>query len=75
MDYPFRASTQKQFEIQYAKICRLSIEERNSYLEKLRDYLSKYSSKEKWRHDLLKIYNEDGENVWLPTSISPSKDV
>ena len=75
MDYPFRASTQKQFEIQYAKICRLSIEERNSYLEKLRDYLSKYSSKEKWRDDLLKIYNEDGENVWLPTSISPSKDV
>ena len=39
---------------------RLSIEERNSYLEKLRDYLSKYSSKEKWRDDLLKIYNEDG---------------
>ena len=75
MEYPFRASTQKQFETQYAKICKLSIEERNNYLQHLKDYLSKYSSVEKWRDELLSIYNQDGDQVWLPTNISPSKSV
>ena len=73
MKYPF-TSTQKQFETQ-VKISKLSIEEKNTYLNELRDYLSKFSSKEKWRNDLLSIYNEDGNKVWLPTDLSPSKSV
>ena len=75
MKYPFRASTQKQFETQVAEISNLSVEDRNNYLGGLREHLSKYSDVEKWRDDLLSIYNKDGDQVWLPTSISPSKDV
>ena len=50
-------------------------EDRNTYLGDLRKYLSQYSSVEKWRDSLLSIYNQDGDQVWLPTSISPSKGV
>ena len=75
MKYPFRASTQKQFETQVAKISKLSLEQKNTYLSEMRDYLSKFSSKEKWRNDLLSIYNQDGDQVWLPTNLSPSKSV
>jgi hypothetical protein len=75
MDYPFRASTRIQFEKEVANISKLSLNERNNYLGKLRDYLSKYSSVEKWRNDLLSVYNKDGDNVWLPGSLSPSRDV
>ncbi len=75
MDYPFRASTQKQFEKQVANISKLSLEERNNYLKDLRNYLSKFSSVEKWRDDLLSVYNKNGDQAWLPTSISPSRDV
>ena len=75
MKYPFRASTQKQFETQVAKISKLSLEQKNTYLSEMRDYLSKFSSKEKWRNDLLSIYNQDGDQVWLPTDLSPSKSV
>ena len=35
----------------------------------------KFNEYEKWRDDLLSIYNKDGDQVWLPTSISPSKSV
>jgi len=75
MKYPFRASTQKQFQTQVAKISKLSLEQKNTYLSELRDYLSKFSSIEKWRNDLLSIYNQDGNEVWLPTDLSPSKSV
>ena len=75
MKYPFRASTQKQFETQVAEISKLSLEQKNTYLSEMRDYLSKFSSKEKWRNDLLSIYNQDGDQVWLPTNLSPSKSV
>ena len=75
MEYPFRASTRIQFEKQVANISNLSLEDRNNYLGKLRDYLSKYSSVEKWRDDFLSVYNKDGDQVWLPTNISPSKSV
>ena len=75
MDYPFRASTRIQFEKQVANISKLSLDERNNYLGELRDYLSKFSNVEKWRNDLLNVYNKDGDNVWLPGSISPSRDV
>ena len=75
MKYPFRASTQKQFENQVAEISNLSVEDRNTYLGELRTYLSKYTSVGKWRDDLLSVYNQDGDQVWLPTSISPSKSV
>ena len=75
MEYPFRASTQKQFEKQVAEISNLSIEDRNTYLGDLRSHLSKYSNIDEWRNKLLSIYNQDGDQVWLPTDISPSKSV
>ena len=75
MEYPFRATTQKQFEKQVAKISKLSVEDKNTYLSNLRSYLSKYTSVEKWRDELLSIYNQDGDQIWLPTDISPSKSV
>ena len=75
MKYPFRASTQKQFEKQVAEISNLSIEDRNTYLGDLRSHLSKYSDIDEWRNKLLSIYNQDGDQVWLPTDISPSKSV
>ena len=75
MEYPFRASTRLQFEKKVAEISNLSIEDRNNYLGELRTYLSKYTSVEKWRDDLLSVYNKDGDNVWLPTNLSPSKGV
>ena len=75
MKYPFRAKTQKQFEKKVAEISNISIDDRNTYLGDLKNYLSKYSSVERWREKLLSIYNQDGDQVWLPTSISPSKSV
>ena len=63
MKYPFRASTKKQFEVQVSNISKLSIDERNIYLGQLREYLSKYSSVEKWRDNLLNIYNKEGGGV------------
>ena len=75
MKYPFRASTQKQFEKQVAEISNLSIEDRNTYLGDLRSQLTKYSNLDEWRNKLLSIYNQDGDQVWLPTDISPSKSV
>ena len=72
MNYPFRANTVKQFETQVAKIKELSVEERNSYLQQLRNYLSKFSSAYNWRDKLLSIYNKSDDGVWLPGDLQPS---
>ena len=67
--------SQEDGEKKVAEISNISIDDRNTYLGDLKNYLSKYSSVEKWREKLLSIYNQDGDQVWLPTSISPSKSV
>ena len=72
MEYPFRANTVKQFETQVAKIKKLSIEERNTYLQHLRKYLLKFSSESNWRDNLLSIYNKSEDGVWLPGDLQPS---
>jgi len=72
MDYPFRANTVKQFETQVAKIKELSVKERDTYLEKLRSYLSKFSSEIEWRDKLLSIYNKSEDGTWLPGKLQPS---
>tara|TARA_Y100000296_G_C5163136_1_gene253051 strand:+ start:20 stop:1177 length:1158 start_codon:yes stop_codon:yes gene_type:complete len=72
MDYPFRADSVKEFEIQVAKIKQLSLKKRNSYLQQLRKYLSKFSSEIEWRDKLLGIYNKSDEGVWLPGDLQPS---
>ena len=72
MDYPFRAGSVKEFEIQVAKIKQLSLKKRNSYLQELRKYLSKFSSEIEWRDKLLGIYNKSDEGVWLPGDLQPS---
>ena len=72
MDYPFRANTVKQFENQVGKIKELSVKERDIYLEKLREYLSTFSSEIEWRDKLLSIYNKSEDGVWLPGELQPS---
>ena len=56
--YPFRADTLKQFEKQVARISKLSVEKRNTYLRKLRKSLLNYTDKKTWKNNLLKIYND-----------------
>ena len=72
MKYPFRHQHKNNLKHKSKYHFR---EDRNTYLGDLRKYLSQYSSVEKWRDSLLSIYNQDGDQVWLPTSISPSKGV
>ena len=72
MNYPFRANTVKQFENQVGKIKELSVKERDIYLEKLREYLSTFSSEIEWRDKLLSIYNKSEDGVWLPGELQPS---
>ncbi len=72
MDYPFRAGSVKQFEKQVAKIKELSVEERDSYLQQLKTYLSKFSSEIEWRDKLLTIYNRSEKETWLPGKLQPS---
>jgi hypothetical protein len=72
MNYPFRANTVKQFENQVGKIKELSVKERDIYLKKLREYLSKFSSEIEWRDKLLSVYNRSKDDVWLPGKLQPS---
>ena len=72
MDYPFRAGSVKEFEKQVAKIKELSVEERDSYLQQLKIYLSKFSSEIEWRDKLLSIYNRSEKETWLPGKLQPS---
>ena len=57
-DYPFRASTQKEFKEQYEKICKLSLQEKRDILFPLREHLKQWDNKEQWRDRLLEIYNK-----------------
>ena len=57
-DYPFRASTPKEFKEQYNNICELSLQEKRDILFPLREYLKQWDNKEQWRDRLLEIYNE-----------------
>ena len=57
-DYPFRATTPKEFKEQYEKICKLSLQERRDILFPLREHLKQWDNKEQWRDRLLEIYNE-----------------
>ena len=72
MNYPFRAGSVKEFEKQVAKIKELSLEERDSYLQQLKTYLSKFSSETEWRDELLTIYNRTEKETWLPGKLQPS---
>jgi glycosyltransferase involved in cell wall biosynthesis len=72
MNYPFRAGSVKEFENQVAKIKELSLEERDSYLQQLKTYLSKFSSETEWRDELLTIYNRTEKETWLPGKLQPS---
>jgi len=72
MDYPFRASNVKEFENQVAKIKELPVEERDSYLQQLKIYLTKFSSEIEWRDKLLSIYNRSENETWLPGRLQPS---
>jgi len=57
-NYPFRASTPKEFKEQYDKICNLSLQEKRDILFPLREHLKQWDNKEQWRDKLLEIYNK-----------------
>jgi|TARA_B100001094_G_scaffold331553_1_gene400295 hypothetical protein len=71
-EYPFRSSTQKEFEEQVAKISKLSQKERDTYIRGFKVHLSKYTNTNEWRDKLLSIYNKSENETWLPGSLQPS---
>ena len=57
-DYPFRAFGMHEFYEQWKRICDLSIDGRREWVSLLRAYLrEKYGDKERWKEEMLKIYN------------------
>jgi hypothetical protein len=59
LEYPYRASTKKEFRDIYDKIKEESYETKNTWFTILKDYLiSNFSDKEKWIENLLDIYNK-----------------
>lgn len=58
-DYPFRASSVKEFHEHYHTICKLSLQERRDYVFPLREYLKEnYGDKKAWREKMLRIFND-----------------
>ena len=58
LDYPYRASSKKEFNHIYTKILNSSYEEKNkSFLDIKKYMISRFSNKELWIHSLLNIYN------------------
>jgi len=57
-DYPFRAFGMHEFYEQWKRICDLSTDGRREWVSLLRAYLrEKYGDKERWKEEMLKIYN------------------
>ena len=56
-NYPFRASNKEEFDNQVINISDLYEDERQNYLDKLREYLKKYDNKKDWISKFLDIYN------------------
>ena len=57
IDYPFRAFGMHEFYEQWKRICELSASGRNDWIEILKYMFKKYDDKERWKKDLLEIYN------------------
>ena len=57
IEYPFRASTKEDFEECWKKICKLDVNQRQDYIDYLRDKLDRYTDKKEWVDKYLEIYN------------------
>lgn len=58
LEYPYRASSKKEFNHIYTKIQKSSYEEKNKWFIKIKSYLvSNYTNKDEWIQNLLNIYN------------------
>jgi hypothetical protein len=58
LEYPYRASSKKEFNHIYSKIQKSSYEEKNKWFIKIKSYLvSNYTNKDEWIQNLLNIYN------------------
>ncbi len=58
-DYPFRASTPKEFHEQYDKICKMGLDERRDYVFPFREYLDEqFGDKQRWIDNMLRIFND-----------------
>ena len=57
IEYPFRASTKKDFEECWKQICKLDVNQRQDYIDYLKDKLIKFTDKKQWVDKYLEIYN------------------
>ena len=57
IEYPFRASTKEDFEECWKNICKLDVNQRQDYIDYLRDKLGKVTDKKEWVDKYLEIYN------------------
>ena len=57
IEYPFRASTKEKFEECWKQICELDTNQRQGYIDYLRDKLNRYTNKKEWVDKYLEIYN------------------
>lgn len=57
-EYPYRASSKKEFKDTYMKLLKTPYDEKNIWFLKLKEFMiSNFSDKKKWINDLLNIYN------------------
>ena len=57
IEYPFRASTKEDFEECWKNICKLDVNQRQDYIDYLKDKLGKFTDKKEWVDKYLEIYN------------------
>ena len=58
LDYPYRASTKKEFGYIYSKLLETPYDEKNHWFNVIKSYMiDNFSDKDKWVDDLLDIYN------------------
>lgn len=58
LDYPYRASSKKEFNHIYSIMCNDSYEEKKKHFFNIKNYMiSKFNNKERWIASLLDIYN------------------
>jgi hypothetical protein len=58
LDYPYRASSKKEFNYIYSMICDSSYEERKKHFLNIKNYMiSRFTNKEEWIQSLLDTYN------------------
>lgn len=58
LEYPYRASSKKEFNDIYTKLLKTPYEEKNKWFLHLKQYMiDNFTNKDKWVNDLLNIYN------------------